>query len=63
MFGGDLAYADFNGDSYDDLAVGSPGEKVGTDADGGGLTILWGSRSGLTGKSSNVPDPAAASHP
>ncbi|MEU0337249.1 FG-GAP and VCBS repeat-containing protein [Streptomyces sp. NPDC006193] len=62
MFGGDLAYADFNGDHYDDLAVGSPGEKVGTDANGGSLTILWGSPTGLTGKSTGVSDPAASSH-
>ncbi|MET8947535.1 FG-GAP and VCBS repeat-containing protein [Streptomyces sp. NPDC004542] len=62
MFGGALAYADFNGDGYDDLAVGSPREKVGTDTDGGALAILWGSASGLTGKGVDVPDPAAGSH-
>ncbi|MCH5674871.1 FG-GAP and VCBS repeat-containing protein [Streptomyces gilvus] len=61
-FGGALAYADFNHDGYDDLAVGSPHEKVGTDTDGGSLVILLGSRSGLTGKSINVPDPAPSSH-
>ncbi|MEU2061880.1 FG-GAP and VCBS repeat-containing protein [Streptomyces sp. NPDC013455] len=62
MFGGDLAYADFNGDGYDDLAVGSPGEKVGTDTNGGALAILWGSPSGLTGQGVDVPDPAVSSH-
>ncbi|UFR03676.1 VCBS repeat-containing protein [Streptomyces sp. Go40/10] len=62
MFGGDLAYADFNGDGYDDLAVGSPSEKVGTDTDGGGVAILWGSAGGLTGKAVDVPDPAPSSH-
>ncbi|MFG3010101.1 FG-GAP and VCBS repeat-containing protein [Streptomyces cinerochromogenes] len=62
MFGADLAYADFNGDGYDDLAVGSPSEKVGTDTNGGGLAILWGSPSGLTGKAVDVPDPAPSSH-
>ncbi|MFJ8033064.1 VCBS repeat-containing protein [Streptomyces sp. NPDC096032] len=62
VFGGDLAYADFNGDGYDDLAVGSPGEKVGTDTNGGTLAILWGSKEGLTGKGVTVADPAASSH-
>jgi len=61
-FGGETAYADFNGDGYDDLAVASPWEKVGTDTNGGALAILWGSASGLTGKSSYVPDPAVSSH-
>jgi len=61
-FGSETAYADFNGDGYDDLAVGTPREKVGDDTAGGALAILWGSASGLTGKSSDVPDPAASSH-
>ncbi|MEV0180498.1 FG-GAP and VCBS repeat-containing protein [Streptomyces sp. NPDC050625] len=62
MFGGELAYADFNGDGYDDLAVSSPSEKVGTDTNGGALAILWGSANGLTGKAIDVPDPATGSH-
>ncbi|MGW0885562.1 FG-GAP and VCBS repeat-containing protein [Streptomyces sp. NPDC002671] len=62
MFGGELAYADFNGDGYDDLAVGSPHEKVGTDTNGGDLAILWGSPSGLTGKSIHLVDPAPSAH-
>ncbi|MEU6140123.1 FG-GAP and VCBS repeat-containing protein [Streptomyces sp. NPDC047081] len=61
-FGYELAYADFNGDGYDDLAVASPYEKVGTDTNGGALAILWGSASGLTGKSVDVPDPAPSAH-
>ncbi|MCI3274959.1 VCBS repeat-containing protein [Streptomyces cylindrosporus] len=61
-FANDLAYADFNGDGYDDLAVGSAGEDVGSDVDGGTVTILWGSASGLTGKGASVPDPAPTSH-
>ncbi|MFF8729097.1 FG-GAP and VCBS repeat-containing protein [Streptomyces sp. NPDC015171] len=62
MFGADLAYGDFNGDHYDDLAVGSPSEKVGTDTNGGTVTLLWGSKSGLTGKSTDLRDPATGSH-
>ncbi|MEU6573296.1 FG-GAP and VCBS repeat-containing protein [Streptomyces sp. NPDC046805] len=62
FFGGETAYADFNGDGYDDLAVGTPDEKVGTDTNGGGLAILWGSAKGLTGAGVDVPDPAPSSH-
>ena len=61
-FGAESAYADFNGDGYDDLAVSAPWEKVGTDTNGGGLAILWGSASGLTGKGVTVADPAPSSH-
>ncbi|MGP4091676.1 FG-GAP repeat domain-containing protein, partial [Streptomyces sp. KR55] len=61
-FGAETAYADFNGDGYDDVAVGSPGEDVGSDKDGGGLAILWGSASGITGKGVTVADPAPTSH-
>ncbi|NUP41023.1 MAG: VCBS repeat-containing protein [Streptomyces sp.] len=61
-FGSETAYADFNGDGYDDLAVGSPGEDVGSDVDGGGLVILWGSASGITGKGTGIADPAPSSH-
>ncbi|MWK35127.1 hypothetical protein GEV43_14530 [Actinomadura sp. J1-007] len=46
-FGSSLASADFNRDGYADLAVGAPGEDAGGRADAGGVTILWGSRSGL----------------
>ncbi|MFJ1605552.1 FG-GAP and VCBS repeat-containing protein [Streptomyces sp. NPDC088253] len=61
-FGAETAYADFNGDGYDDLAVSSPHEKFGNDADAGGLAVLWGSPSGLTGKGVAIADPAGSSH-
>ncbi|MFE1308546.1 VCBS repeat-containing protein [Streptomyces sp. NPDC058755] len=61
-FGTDTAYADFNSDGYDDLAVGSPGENVGSDTDGGTIAILWGSASGITGKGVTVADPAPTAH-
>ncbi|MDQ0951330.1 hypothetical protein QFZ24_005253 [Streptomyces phaeochromogenes] len=61
-FSAETAYADFNGDGYDDLAVSSPGEKVGSDTNGGTLAVLWGSASGLTGKGVTVADPAASAH-
>ncbi|WP_129307829.1 FG-GAP and VCBS repeat-containing protein [Streptomyces sp. L2] len=61
-FGSETAYGDFNNDGYDDLAVGTPYEKVGTDTNGGGVTILWGSSSGLTGKSTGLADPSPGTH-
>ncbi|MEY9988592.1 hypothetical protein ABIE67_000624 [Streptomyces sp. V4I8] len=56
MFGAATAAGDFNGDGYADLAVGTPGEDVGSDADGGAVTIVWGTASGLAG-GTNVADP------
>ncbi|GAA2389118.1 FG-GAP-like repeat-containing protein [Streptomyces coeruleofuscus] len=60
-FGDALAVADLNGDGYTDLAVGSSGEDVGTDTDGGSVTVLWGSASGLKNGTS-VKDPAVSGH-
>ncbi|MFG3013765.1 hypothetical protein ACGFZB_25650 [Streptomyces cinerochromogenes] len=60
-FGGAIAVEDFNGDGYGDLAVGSPGEDVGTDTDGGTVAILWGSETGLT-SGTTIADPAPSSH-
>ena len=53
-FGWALAWGNFNGDRYDDLAVGAPEEDVGTLADAGRVTILLGSATGLTGAGSHV---------
>ncbi|MFF6997728.1 FG-GAP repeat protein [Streptomyces sp. NPDC008313] len=61
-FGAETAYADFNGDGYDDLAVSAPDEKVGTDVNGGTLAVMWGSASGLTGKAVTIPDPSVSGH-
>jgi hypothetical protein len=59
-FGAESAYGDFNGDGYDDLAVGAPGEDATAGEDAGSVTILWGASSGLTGTSAvTVKDPAA----
>ncbi|MEV7884917.1 FG-GAP repeat protein [Streptomyces sp. NPDC002817] len=60
-FGEALAIADLNKDGYTDLAVGAPGEDVGTDVDGGSVTVLWGSASGVKGGTA-VKDPAVSSH-
>ncbi|MCI3278845.1 FG-GAP and VCBS repeat-containing protein [Streptomyces cylindrosporus] len=48
-FGEDLATADLNRDGYADLAVADRTEKVGGKADSGAVTILWGSKTGLSG--------------
>ncbi|MFJ7301936.1 FG-GAP and VCBS repeat-containing protein [Streptomyces sp. NPDC099088] len=61
-FGGETAYADFNKDGYDDLAIAAPWEKVGTDTNGGTVAILWGSAAGLTGKGVTITDPSPSSH-
>ncbi|MFG2123070.1 FG-GAP repeat protein [Streptomyces sp. NPDC048710] len=48
-WGADLSVADVNGDGYADVAVGAPGEDVGSVADAGAVWLLRGSRTGLTG--------------
>jgi hypothetical protein len=49
-FGSALASGDFDGDGYDDLAIGIPGEDLeGTsDVNAGSVAVLYGSSSGLT---------------
>jgi hypothetical protein len=46
--------ADFNGDGYADLAVGVPGEDVGTLADAGAVDVIYGSSSGLSSSGSQI---------
>jgi hypothetical protein len=46
-FGSSLAHGDFNGDGYADLAVGIPGEDVGTKVDSGAVAVIYGSSVGL----------------
>ncbi|EDY84040.1 FG-GAP repeat domain protein [Verrucomicrobiia bacterium DG1235] len=41
-FGESLAAGDFNGDGTDDLAIGVPGEDIGTIVDGGAVNVLYG---------------------
>ena len=52
QFGAALVAADFNGDGFDDLAIGVPGEDVGGVDGAGGVNLLYGSAGGL----SNVGD-------
>ncbi|MGW6056695.1 FG-GAP-like repeat-containing protein [Streptomyces sp. NPDC055189] len=49
QFGGRLSAGDANGDGYPDLAVGVPGEAIGTKAKAGAVVLLKGARGGLTG--------------
>ncbi|HEY0239737.1 MAG TPA: FG-GAP-like repeat-containing protein, partial [Friedmanniella sp.] len=43
---------DFDGDGYADLAVGHPGERVAGASQAGAVTVLFGTRHGLTGSRS-----------
>jgi FG-GAP repeat len=47
-FGYSMSVADFNGDGFGDVAGGARFEDVGTVFDGGAVTVLYGSSTGLT---------------
>ena len=47
LFAGALASGDFNGDGFDDLVVGSPGEDVNGKAAAGSIVVIYGSGAGL----------------
>jgi len=49
--GGEV-YADFNGDGFSDVAIGSPFEKVGTILQAGAVHVLYGAAGGATGTGS-----------
>jgi len=53
-FGSAVAASDFDGDGRDDLAVGTPGETVGTLRGAGTLQVVRGSANGLTGAGSQL---------
>lgn len=64
-FGFALTSLDYDRDGYADLLVGSPDEDTSKGKDAGSETILWGSKSGLTGHGSGVlgePTNAGAGH-
>jgi hypothetical protein len=54
LFGWTLATGDFNGDTFADLAVGVPGESVGSVAAAGAVNVLFGSPAGLSGTGSQL---------
>ncbi|MGH2554307.1 MAG: hypothetical protein ACRDHO_01130 [Actinomycetota bacterium] len=47
FFGYAVTAGDFGGDGFDDLAVGIPFEDLGTKANAGGVTVIYGTSSGL----------------
>ncbi|MGW1027443.1 FG-GAP-like repeat-containing protein [Streptomyces sp. NPDC002577] len=50
QFGYSLAAGDVTGDGYPDVAVGVPGEDIGSVPEAGAVVLLKGSAAGLTGK-------------
>ena len=60
FFGGSLAAGDFNGDGYDDLAIGAP--FTGPD-ERGAVQVHWGSSAGLLFDFAEVIDEEAAGEP
>ncbi len=48
QFGEALAAGDFNNDGFDDLAIGVPGESVGTEDLAGAVNVIYGGANGLT---------------
>ncbi|PWI11489.1 hypothetical protein DIZ27_05495 [Streptomyces sp. NWU339] len=61
-FGESLASADLNKDGYADLVVGNSNEHVGSTRHRGTVTIVWGSKSGLSGGTNVTPKSGAAGH-
>lgn len=53
-FGFALAAGDFDGDGFDDLAAGAPGEGLGSIDDVGIVIVMFGGPSGLTERGSQV---------
>ena len=53
-FGTTLATGDFDGDGYDDLAIGAPREDIGNEAGAGLVTVLYGGSSGLSASGDQV---------
>lgn len=49
-----LGVGDFNGDGYDDLAVGVPGEDVGSITNAGAVNVIYGSKDGLTATGNQI---------
>ena len=46
-FGSAIAIGDFNGDGFDDMAVGAPDDTISGEAAAGAVTVIYGSEGGL----------------
>ena len=55
-FGNSLGVGDFNGDGYDDLAIGVPGEGIENASawNAGAVNVIYGSSDGLTAKNNQI---------
>jgi len=53
-FGDSLTTGDFNNDGFDDLAIGVPGESIGTIINAGAVNVIYGSASGLHASAGNL---------
>ncbi|MGA4847297.1 esterase [Streptomyces sp. G5(2025)] len=62
-WGADLSVADTDGDGYADVAIGAPGEDIGTVADAGAAWVLRGSENGLTATGAKSWDQNSADIP
>ncbi|MFF5185709.1 FG-GAP repeat protein [Streptomyces sp. NPDC000345] len=60
-FGGATATADLNRDGYADLVVSAPYEDTARGQDAGTVTVLWGSKKGLT-SGTNLPETDAGKY-
>jgi hypothetical protein len=54
QFGSALASGDFNGDGFADLAIGVPGEDIGTVANAGAVNVLYGGPGSLSADGDRV---------
>ena len=54
FFGNELGAGDFDGDGFDDLVVGVPGEAIGDVSRAGCVNLIYGSAAGLTGTGSQI---------
>jgi hypothetical protein len=54
LFGGALASGDFNGDGFDDLAIGAPGDSIAGMRGAGAVNVLFGSETGLQARNDQL---------
>ncbi|MFF1448565.1 FG-GAP-like repeat-containing protein [Streptomyces sp. NPDC058274] len=63
QFGYSLAAGDVTGDGYPDIAVGVPGEDIGSVRDAGSVVLLKGGAAGLTGTGAQAFDQSTSGVP